>query len=836
MIRRRDGDESENVSSRTETILSAVLEALAQRRLPDERVLRAQCPGHETTIDRFFSAAATYLSWSRTLAPHTDDKPLPSGTILGDFVIESYLQCGGMGAVYRARQLSLGNRAVALKVVWIQRNDERQLVRFRREALLTASLHHPNLAEIYGFGVTEDLCFYAMRLVQGPTLHDLLKGWMKTQATRKTRSWQRWLVRRLSEVASALALVHRSGLVHRDVKPANIILEGRDGGGIEERAVLVDFGLVRSTIEPQAVQTTAAIATRAYAAPEQLLGHTVTPRADVFALGVTLHDLLAGRLPEDRAQASAGLEPLNSLVPEINRNLAAIVAKATDLDPSRRYGDAALLERDWRAWLEGRAVSARSSKAFEQVQRWVRRHPWKVVMAGLIVILLAGSVRFLMAQADLAGAATRASEGGDIATLCESLQEMCDPLRSLFIVDEPLQDLVEALQRDLDHPVLRVRDYMRSGVAQEAMLAAAAGGRQGLMKVPLLERFFCRVLRESVSNGPRARLERALRSVAFPVTARLFHEAPDRTAEDLESLVELHTLLRRLLQEGITGEEALCVVSALSACGTPEVVNDLLDWMRSNWNDLEPRRLGLMSIEYILRRSRHTGTSRSLSPQVFARLQGLYTQVMSDRDPLWRAISIECACFVRALAFFARSQGQTIDAKPLLENDKFCIDDRLDLLAALGLDPISLTSVEARSHQPGMDPEADLDSFLALIESWGWRHAVLENNPDAQKTILDHCSDLAAERHILPQTEDVWFDAGKKRGSSELLGILTEFEPENRSLLTCMCGPAMSATMAAYQGAAPAGNELAVWEFTTPRMARVLGLGDRPQNPGRQRL
>jgi serine/threonine protein kinase len=253
-----------------------------------------------------------------------------TGTRLGQYEIVERLGGGGMAVVYRAVQQPLG-REVALKALSSELfQDDGFVKRFETEAKTLAKLDHPNILPIYDFEVTEGVAFLTMPLIRGGTLRDILnRGPLDTLT-----AW-----RYLREIGDGLQHAHDAGIVHRDLKPTNVLIHG-DG-----RAMLADFGLARGAGQPTHLTTIGlAIGTPGYMAPEQVMGHDVDKRADIYALGVLTFEMLTGRLPyigSNRMEVAystvnapiPSAAKLNSALPdELDQLLTKVLAK----DPAQR--------------------------------------------------------------------------------------------------------------------------------------------------------------------------------------------------------------------------------------------------------------------------------------------------------------------------------------------------------------------------------------------------------------------------------------------------------------------------------------------------------------------
>jgi serine/threonine protein kinase len=216
-----------------------------------------------------------------------------TGTTLGSYEILEELGRGGMGVVYKAHDPSL-NRTAALKVLapWLA-DDADFIIRFQQEAQAAARLAHPNIVPIYAFGDEAGCCFFAMEYVQGVDLADYLKEHQKLDS--------RQALDLAARLASALETAHAEGVIHRDIKPQNIMI---DNAG---RVRVLDFGLAK-LLGPETVVTAkkAFLGTPAYAPPEQCENKELDARSDLYSLGVTLYECLSGRLPY-QADSAAGL-------------------------------------------------------------------------------------------------------------------------------------------------------------------------------------------------------------------------------------------------------------------------------------------------------------------------------------------------------------------------------------------------------------------------------------------------------------------------------------------------------------------------------------------------
>jgi tetratricopeptide (TPR) repeat protein len=325
---------------------------------------------------------------------------------IGSFLIEGELGRGGMGVVLAAVDEPLGRR-VALKLLprsLLASSSAR--ARFRREASLASRLDHPGICTVYGAGVTDGQPWIAMRLVEGRSLSDAIAAALASGAAvasvssgSSSAGW-RSVASCIAHVARALASAHAHGVLHRDVKPSNVIVTG-DG-----QPVLLDFGVALETGSdaPGLTRTGETAGTPAYLAPELIAGERARPdeRCDVYALGVTLYECLTLAPPFSAPTRDAlyravlvGSPPdvrrSNRAIP---RDLAVIVATALERDPGRRYASAEALALDLEAFVAGRNIAARPAGALERAVRWARREP---KLAGLAAALLLAALSLAVA-------------------------------------------------------------------------------------------------------------------------------------------------------------------------------------------------------------------------------------------------------------------------------------------------------------------------------------------------------------------------------------------------------------------------------------------------------
>jgi serine/threonine protein kinase/Tfp pilus assembly protein PilF len=306
----------------------------------------------------------------------------------GDYELLEEIGRGGQGVVYRAHQKSL-NRTVALKVIglgpWA---TEAHLKRFRREAEAAASLDHSCIVPIYEVGEREGSCYFSMKFIDGGQLDEVAK---------RTPISIRNAAELIAKLARTVHYAHEHGILHRDIKPGNILLDTKGEPN------LTDFGLARLLETKSTVTNTMdVLGTPSYMAPEQASGHNeqLTSAIDVYGLGTVFYQVLTGHPPfvggttYETVRLVLESEPRHPRLsnPKIDRELSTICLKCLEKDPKRRYSSALALAEDLEHWLKHEPISAKRSGFFTHAGKWVRRNPSTTVLVTLLVALAAGMV------------------------------------------------------------------------------------------------------------------------------------------------------------------------------------------------------------------------------------------------------------------------------------------------------------------------------------------------------------------------------------------------------------------------------------------------------------
>jgi predicted Ser/Thr protein kinase len=393
---------------RLNALLAEYCEARARGQAPDRQELLGRHPDLAGDLAEFFAddqrlrrlaqpagstpdagpAARSSPADQPTGAPGNpagEGSPRAVVRYFGDYEILEEIARGGMGIVYKARQLSL-NRTVALKMILAgQLASPADVQRFRTEAEAAAGLDHPNIVPIYEVGEHEGQHYFSMKLVEGNNLASQVLALV--QAPREA-------ARLLGQVARAIHYAHQRGILHRDLKPANILLDSRGDPHV------TDFGLAKRVEGgSNLTQSGAIVGTPSYMAPEQASGarSRLSTAVDVYSLGAILYELLTceppfrAETPLDTLMQVLEKEPRppHAINPKVDRDLETICLKCLEKDPGRRYGSAEALADDLERWLAGEPIQARRSTAWERAVKWAKRRPALAALAGVSALAAA---------------------------------------------------------------------------------------------------------------------------------------------------------------------------------------------------------------------------------------------------------------------------------------------------------------------------------------------------------------------------------------------------------------------------------------------------------------
>lgn len=400
--------------------------------------------------------------------------PPPTPPDFPGYEVLGLLGEGGMGHVWRARDLKL-NRLVALKVIAegpIATATQR--ARFQIEAEALASLKHPNIVQIYDVNTHQNQSYLALELVEGGSLLSFIAG--QPQDPRQA-------ARLLRALSQAMHAAHLVGIVHRDLKPSNVLLQRRPAGnetGLDAfEPKISDFGIAKRLEQSDShTRTGALLGTPAHMAPEQTLGdhRAVGPFTDVYALGIILYELLTGKKPFAGGSALETMQMVRDadpasprqLRPGTPRDLEVICLKCLHKAPARRYASAEALAEDLRRFLDMEPIQAQPASWRERMLKWMRRRPTAAALTGVSIValiafvgLLYWSNRQLRAEADRADNAARHAQ---------------DRLKvAIDVVDDMYLHVTEDLLADEPHQDAALREFLEKAVKHYETFAAEAG-------------------------------------------------------------------------------------------------------------------------------------------------------------------------------------------------------------------------------------------------------------------------------------------------------------------------------------------------------------------------
>ena len=395
-------------------------------------------------------------------APHAKRAPSSPKAFadFGDYELLEEVGRGGQGVVYRARQKSL-NRTVALKVIGLGHwASDPHLKRFRREAEAAASLDHPGIVPIYEIGERDGSCYFSMKFVEGGQLDEVLKS-ATADSSRGEREPMpiRQAVELIAKVARTVHYAHEHGILHRDIKPGNILLDQKG------EPHLTDFGLARLVeTESTVTRTLEVLGTPSYMAPEQAVGNNeaISSVTDVYGLGAVLYQLLTGHPPFAGGTTYETIKLLldtearqprlwNS---KIDRDLSTICLKCLEKDPKRRYSSALALAEDLERWLKHEPILARRSGPITRGTKWVQRNPTSALLAASLVAL-AAAAGWIISKSEF----VRHPLTSGIAVL--PFENLSDEKEHAFFADGVQDDILTKLAKIADLKVISRSSVMQ---------------------------------------------------------------------------------------------------------------------------------------------------------------------------------------------------------------------------------------------------------------------------------------------------------------------------------------------------------------------------------------
>jgi tetratricopeptide (TPR) repeat protein len=519
--------------SRLDEILDDYVRAAKAGRAPDRDALLARHPALAPELSEALRGLDFVGGVAAGLREATEPEARP-GRALGDYRLLREVGRGGMAVVYEAEQLSLGRR-VAVKVLpFAAVLDPKQLQRFKNEAVAAANLRHPHIVPVYGVGCDRGVHYYAMQFVEGQSLasaiddmrrpgpHGGAKTPISSHGSNRHPAYVRMAARLGVQAAEALDHAHQVGVVHRDVKPANVLVD--HAGSLW----VTDFGLARSRQDAGLTMTGEIVGTIRYMSPEQALAKRVPVdhRTDVYSLGATLYELFtlepafpgddAARVMRDVMEREPA--PPRRLNPAIPVDLETVLLKAMAKDPASRYATAQEMALDLERFLDDEPVLARRPSPLARAAGWSRRH--RGLVASTFAVLLLAVAAVAVDAARVREEQRRTSDALDQAT------------GNLTLARKNMRLAREAVDRFLwEAGVATFSDQPLPPPAKRALLEAA-------------REFFANDVENPDALGNLAAIEHALRR--YPEALAYIERQCDRAPRDAAALAERGHMLGHL--------------------------------------------------------------------------------------------------------------------------------------------------------------------------------------------------------------------------------------------------------------------------------------------------
>jgi len=464
----------------SEQKVNEIIAAYLEAGNPDRDALLAKHPEFAAELQSFLAdheRLKNLAANTPTVAPSDSPAFTPGERLryFGDYEILDEIARGGMGVVYKARQVSL-QRIVALKMILAgQLAGPQDVQRFRSEAKAAGKLDHPNIVPIYEVGDFQGQHYFSMKYIDGGSLAKPIDV-----SSLPATDLSVCAARLLAAVARAVHHAHQRGILHRDLKPANVLLD-REG-----HPHVTDFGLAKRVEgDRQLTQSGLIVGTPAYMAPEQARAEkALTTSADIYSLGAIFYEMLTGKPPFVGTTAlDVLLQVLDrdppaprSVKPEVDRDLEVICLKCLDKDPARRYGSADALADDLDRWLRGEPIHARPTSTSERLVKWARRKPTAAALCGVsafaavvLVVTLAVSVLLVSDREQKTAEALQREQaaGHQLSNALQREKEVGEQLKiSLVGEREARTDLSVSLEQQV-----RAQYFNRIALAQSEFQA-----------------------------------------------------------------------------------------------------------------------------------------------------------------------------------------------------------------------------------------------------------------------------------------------------------------------------------------------------------------------------